>query len=286
VKSRSGGRGGGTKVEGGRSRSKSILTGVALGVVVLGAFAAGAAVAEVLVAAAVTIAAAEYFSTIRRGGVQPATLVGLVAVVLIVAGGYLRGFPGVVDGLVVGVIVTMLWYLSGIIQSTPFEGMSRTIFGITWIGLLGGFASLILRPADFSGHGVRLLLATLIVTSASDVFAYFGGQVFGKHKMAPSISPSKTYEGFAIGAIASLVLGFVVAGHIHPLTPLDGLILGLAAAIVTPIGDLAESMIKRSLNVKDASNLLPGHGGFLDRIDGVLFMLPTAYFLFRFLHIG
>jgi phosphatidate cytidylyltransferase len=257
-----------------------------LGVVVLIGVFLGPAVADGLFVIALIFAAGEYFSSLGKLKIKPATLVGLVAVALCTIGAYLRGFSGILDGLVVGILVTMIWYLFGLIRTTVLEGLSTTILGIVWIGILGAFASLILRSADFGHEGTRLLLATLVVTSAADVFAYFGGQYFGKRKLAPHLSPSKTYEGLLCGFLAAVVAGTLISGHIGPLSMGDGLLLGVVGGIVTPLGDLSESMIKRSLDVKDASNLLPGHGGILDRIDGVLFMLPIAYFLFRLLKVA
>lgn len=270
----------------GRSRSQSIVTGLTLGAVILIGFSFGRLAAEAIVMLAVVIAAAEYYSSVRRYGTKPATLVGLIAVIVAVAGAYSRGFAGISYGLTLGLIVTMLWYLLGLIKSRPLEGVAVTMFGVLWIGVLGSFASLILRPADFGGNGVKLLLATLVTTSAADVFAYFGGQFFGRRKLAPSVSPYKTYEGLLSGGVAAILFGAILCGHIAPLNWFSGLLLGLAAAVMTPLGDLCESMIKRSLEVKDTSKLLPGHGGLLDRIDGLLFMLPVAYFLFRLLHIA
>ncbi|MGC8465305.1 MAG: phosphatidate cytidylyltransferase [Acidimicrobiales bacterium] len=270
----------------GRSKVQSTVTGLVLGAIVIVGVLLGPSVAEVLFLIALVFATGEYYSSLRKFHIKPATLVGLVAVVLCVLGGYLRGFSGIIDGLVVGVLITMIWYLSGLIRTTVLEGMATTILGIVWIGLLGSFASLILRRADFGSQGTRLLLATLVVTSAADVFAYFGGQYFGKRKLAPHLSPSKTYEGLACGFVAAVVAGALISGHLGPLSMGDGLLLGIVGGIVTPLGDLCESMIKRSLDIKDASRILPGHGGVLDRIDGVLFMLPIAYFIFRLLKLA
>jgi phosphatidate cytidylyltransferase len=271
---------------GGRSKSKSIFTGIVLGALVLGALAAGPKVSAGLVAVALVVAAAEYYSNVQKAKMKPAKLVGLVSIVLMSIGGYVQGMQGVLDALLLGVVVTFLWYLVGLLHTPALEGVSVSLMPLLWIGLLGSFASLILRPQDFHGYGVRLLLAVLITTTSADTFAYFGGAFLGRRKLAPSVSPSKTLEGVVIGALAAVLLGAFIAGAIFPMNLEKGAVLGLVAGLVTPLGDLCESMIKRSLNVKDTSNLLPGHGGVLDRIDGVLFMLPTAYFLFQLFHLG
>lgn len=275
-----------TRETSGRSKSQSTVTGLALGLLVLGGFYLGAHGALVLVFLAVVIAAIEYYAAVQKAGMAPAKVVGLVAVIFCIAGAYGRGFTGLSYALTIGTIATLLWYLSGSARGTAFEGLSATLVGIVWIGFLGSFAALIIQPSSFHGHGVRLLLATIITCAASDTFAYFGGAAFGRHKLAPNISPSKTLEGLIIGAVSAIAVGVLIAGHIHPLTLRTGLELGIVAAIVTPLGDLCESMIKRNLAVKDTSHLLPGHGGLLDRIDGILFMLPMSYFLFRLLNLG
>ena len=270
----------------GRSKSKSIVTGVVLGALVLAALAAGAKIADALVTVALVVAAAEYYTNVQKAKMKPAKLVGLVTIVLMSVGAYIQGMQGIVYALLLGVIVTFLWYLAGLLNTPALEGVTVSLMPLLWIGLLGSFGSMILRPESFHGYGVRLLLALLITTSSSDIFAYFGGLVMGKRKLAPSISPSKTYEGVVIGAVAAVILGAFLAGAIFPMNLEKGAVLGLVAGVITPLGDLCESMIKRSLNVKDTSNLLPGHGGILDRIDGVLFMLPAAYFMFQLFHLG
>ncbi len=270
----------------GRSKSKSIVTGVVLAALVLAALAAGAKIADALVTVALVVAAAEYYTNVQRAKMKPAKLVGLVTIVLMSVGAYIQGMQGIVYALLLGVIVTFLWYLAGLLNTPALEGVTISVMPLLWIGLLGSFGSMILRPESFHGYGVRLVLAVLITTSSADTFAYFGGLVMGRRKLAPSISPSKTYEGVIIGAVAAVILGAFLAGAIFPMNLEKGAMLGLVAGVVTPLGDLCESMIKRSLNVKDTSNLLPGHGGILDRIDGVLFMLPTAYFMFQLFHLG
>jgi phosphatidate cytidylyltransferase len=135
-------------------------------------------------------------------------------------------------------------------------------------------------------HGVAFMLAAVLTTVAADVAALLVGSAMGKHPMAPSISPNKTWEGFVGGAVASILVAVVVVHFIHPWTIGKALVLGVVVAIVAPLGDLSQSMIKRHLGVKDMSRLMPGHGGILDRVDGLLFVLPATYFVVKALHLG
>ena len=108
----------------------------------------------------------------------------------------------------------------------------------------------------------------------------------GRRPLAPSISPNKTWEGVIGGAAFSIVISAVVVGNIHPWTIGKAALLGLVVAVVAPIGDLCESLLKRDLRLKDMGRLLPGHGGVLDRVDALLFVLPATYYLVRALNMG
>ncbi|NNN13352.1 MAG: phosphatidate cytidylyltransferase [Acidimicrobiaceae bacterium] len=269
-----------------RSAVKATITGLLLGLVVIAAAALGAQVMLVLVALAVVLALIEYLELARVGGAKPIGIVAIVGALTALFGSYARGYEGIALASVLVVVFAMMWFLSGLGKGSPSAGISSTFMGFLWIGGLGSFAGLILEPkGPFGAQGPGLMLAALICTSASDVFAYAGGSLFGKHRLAPSLSPSKTQEGLAIGAVATILAGTLIVGQIHPFTMSKGFVLGLVVAIVAPIGDLAESMVKRDLGVKDSGSLLPGHGGILDRIDGVLFALPFVYYLLRLLHL-
>ena len=108
----------------------------------------------------------------------------------------------------------------------------------------------------------------------------------GSHQLAPRISPNKTWEGLIGSAVVTVVASTVVVGSIHPWDPATAALLGLVVAVVAPIGDLCESLLKRDLNLKDMGTLLPGHGGVLDRLDAMIFVVPATYYLVRALNIG
>ncbi len=160
--------------------------------------------------------------------------------------------------------------------------MAVTVFGFAWVGVLGSFSALLLR-AHLGSH---LFLGALVPTVVADMGAWFVGSRLGRHPMAPTISPSKTWEGFIGGGIAALVAGAVIGSRVSPWGGIrHGLELGLVVALVAPLGDLVQSMVKRDLRLKDSGALLPGHGGLLDRFDSLLFVLPATYFLVLVLHI-
>ncbi len=177
--------------------------------------------------------------------------------------------------LVVVVLFSFLWFLLEVTPGRPLVGVATTVFAFGYVGGLGGFAGLLLAQHD----GVGLVLGVAICTIAYDVVGYFVGSQFGRNRIAPRISPNKSVEGTVAGMVASVLFGLVVAGAISPWSHGHGFVLGVLVAIGAFLGDLCESMIKRDLGLKDFGSLLPGHGGVLDRFDGLLFCLPIAYYL-------
>ena len=157
--------------------------------------------------------------------------------------------------------------------------IALTLLGVLYIGTFGALIGL-LRDHSF---GVFWIFALLGMTWMNDTLAYFFGHRFGKHKLAPKISPGKTVEGFFGGTLGTLC-GFFLFWLICPndLPVWKGLILTALVGIFGPVGDLCESLIKRSFHVKDSGNIIPGHGGMLDRIDALLFTAPVVYFFATF----
>jgi phosphatidate cytidylyltransferase len=263
----------------------AVITGVSFAVAALVLFSLGPAYALVLVAAVIVLCAAELFDALRRGGFQPATLLGLVATGALVGGAYWRGEAA--QPLVMGLLVvfTVLWYLVGVTRAQPTNNAAVTIFGVAWIGLLGSFAALMLKFPN--GRG--MLIGVIVATVAADVAGFATGRRMGRTALAPEISPNKTVEGLVGGAVGAIVASVVVL-HLNPwgLAPWDmgsALALGVVVAVAAPLGDLCESMVKRDLGIKDMGSVLPGHGGLLDRFDAMLFTLPAAYYLIRLLEL-
>ncbi len=264
-----------------------IATGFGLGIVVLLAFHFGAPAVLAIVAIAILLAIIEFYDTLRRAGFRPAALLGIAGTLSLLITTYQKGANGIALVFALMMVASMLWYLVGVIRGQPTLNISVTLLGFIWIGGLGSFAAAIIRPQDFPhGHGVAYLLGALVATVANDTAAYFFGSWIGRHKLAKEISPTKSWEGLIAGAVASLLASAVVVSQISPWTVSSAVVLGIVVAIVAPLGDLSESMVKRDLNIKDMGKLLPGHGGMLDRIDGLLFVLPAVYYLLKILHLS
>ena len=262
-------------------------TGVVVAVVGLVAFAMGTVTSLILSILVLTFAAGECFGVLRRAGYHPATLLGLVGSVSLMVAAYDKGPSAVPLVLVLIVAFTLLWYLFGIERGSAVAGTAATLLTIGWVSLFGSYAALLLSPsAHPHREGIAFLLGAIIATVANDVGALVVGGWIGRHPLAPTVSPNKTWEGFLGGAVFSVVISAVVVGEIHPWTPAKAALLGLMVAVVAPIGDLCESLLKRDLRIKDMGTLLPGHGGVLDRVDALLFVLPATYYLVRALHIG
>jgi phosphatidate cytidylyltransferase len=151
-----------------------------------------------------------------------------------------------------------------------------TVFAIVWIAIPFAHAVLLRELPD---HGAALLVDVLVATFVADTAAYAGGRLFGRHRLAPALSPNKTLEGLAFGVIGG-TLGFWFAGLYQDWLPgLDALIMGLCIAVLAPLGDLFESMIKRDLRIKDSGTIFGPHGGLLDRLDAVMFTVVGGYYL-------
>jgi CDP-diglyceride synthetase len=272
----------------GRNMQLAWGSGIALGIVALLCAHFGSLSSMVIITVVVLFAAAEGFAAFRTAKYHPATLLGLVAILSLMVETYNKGVSALPLVLVMLVAATFLWYLARVEPSAdPVAGLSSTIFVVAWIGGLGSFGALLLNPTLFPHrHGVAFLLAAVIVTVAADVASLLVGSAFGRHPLAPSISPNKSWEGFLGGAVAAVLVAVIVVHFIHPWTISKALVLGIVVAIVAPLGDLSQSMVKRHLGVKDMGRLMPGHGGILDRVDGLLFVLPATYFVVKAFHLG
>ncbi len=263
---------------GGRDVPTAVAAGVGIAVVALICFALGPAVVAVLVTVVIGFAAVEYFGATQRAGLRPASLLGLVAAITFPLATYWRGEPAVPLVLTLVTVFAVIWYLVGAGGDSPvLEGVGSTVFGVAWIGLMGSFATLMLRVPD--GRGI--LLAVIITTVFYDIGAFFLGRSFGRRPLSPA-SPNKTTEGVVGGVAVAAFVGLVIGG-IGLGTPFHGLghglIMGLVVGVAATFGDLCESLVKRDLGVKDMGALIPGHGGVLDRVDGMLFVLPAVYYL-------
>jgi phosphatidate cytidylyltransferase len=280
ISSRGGGGGGS------RSIPVALTTGIGAGVVALILFKIGPVAALLLCIVVVTLAAAELFAVLRRAGYQPATLLGLVATVALMIATYIKGETAIPLIVALTVVFSMLWYLAGVVKARPMVNVATTVLAVSWVGVLGSFAGLLLDPRAFPNrHGIAFLAGAIIAAISYDVGGLVVGRV-GRRQLAPVTSPNKTWEGLVGGMVASILVSTVIVGQIHPWTIKRALLLGVVVAVVAPLGDLCESMIKRDIGIKDMSSILPGHGGVLDRVDAILFVLPATYYLVRLINIG
>ena len=264
---------------GGGERGGRVGVGIGLVVLLAVAYAVGPKALLVLTLAIVTAAAAEAYQMVRTAGFRPATLLGIVATVGIILASYWKGIEAIPIVAVLLFAGAMAWYVMGVIEARPLANVAVTVMVFVWVAVLGAFAPVMLAEP----HGKGLFLGAVVVAVVADICAFAVGRWIGSRPMAPSISPHKTVEGFVGGLVGALVAGAVIGKEVVPWAGMrHGLILGLVVGLVAPVGDLFESMLKRDLGIKDSGSLLAGHGGLLDRFDGILIALPAAYFVATF----
>ena len=260
-----------------------VVTGLGIAALALLCLSAGAAATMVLATAIVGLCAFEFFQALHQRGFRPATVIGLLGTLTIVPLAYHRGEFAFPFTLALVMVFTLLWFVFEVVHTRPMVNVAVTVGGFVYTGVLGAFAGLLLT----SENGVGLILGVAIPVIAYDIAGFFVGSQFGKTRLAPEISPNKTVEGLIGGMAGSIVVAVLIVKQIHPWGDLAHVFaLGVTVAIMAPLGDLAESMLKRDLGIKDFGALLPGHGGVLDRFDAILFCLPAVYFLARALKIG
>jgi CDP-diglyceride synthetase len=265
----------------------AIASGLAVGLVALLAFHFGPVVSTVLITVVVTLAVAEFYAALRRAGERPATLLGIIATVSLMVGTYNKGIVAFPLVTVMLVAFTMLWYVAGVERFDPVRGTALTLFGFGWVGFFGSFAELLVNQHLFPDrHGIAFLLGAIICVVAYDIGALAVGAWIGHRPLAPNVSPNKTWEGLVGASVITLIVSVIVLHEIHPWTTPKAVLLGLVVIVLAPLGDLCESMLKRTLGMKDMGGVMPGHGGLLDRVDGLLFVLPALYYLVKAVHLG
>jgi len=243
----------------------------------------------VIVAAAVVVAVWE----LRQGFLQhpggqidlpeqPLMLGGVVMVVV----AYFFGAPALVTATAVTGLVTMLWLLRRGVDGYVSTA-TASVFTLVYVPFLGSFVALLLAEGgsvDFDrwDDGVRGILTFILVTIASDIGGYATGVLFGKHPMAPVISPKKSWEGFAGSFVFCLLAGWALVVYLLDGDWWVGLALGAIAVVMATLGDLCESVIKRDLGIKDMSQVIPGHGGLMDRLDSLLATIAPIWLLLHY----
>jgi phosphatidate cytidylyltransferase len=227
------------------------------------------------------VAAWEYWRMLTRGGFTPSLflLVGGVVTMSIVQQLFSNPHNDFTFSLLVLAVMTISVYRYELGQDQPASNFSLSLTGLVYLGWLGSY----LIPLRSLPDGVWWMAASLPAAWLGDVGAFLIGSQIGKHRLAPRVSPRKSWEGYFGGlpfAIAwSIAVAWFAQGQAPNITPLKGAILGLAIGLTAPLGDLFESLLKREFGVKDTSNILPGHGGVMDRIDSSLWTGVVSYYL-------
>ena len=211
-------------------------------------------------------------------------MIGGVAMVFVA---YFFGAPALVTATGVAALVIMLWLLRRGVDGYV-KNATASVFTLIYVPFLGSFVGLLLAEGgavDFDrwDDGVRGILTFILVTIASDIGGYAAGVLFGKHPMAPVISPKKSWEGFAGSAVACLVVGWLCVVYLLDGDWWVGLLLGAIAVCMATLGDLCESVIKRDLGIKDMSQIVPGHGGLMDRLDSLLATVAPVWLTLHYL---
>ncbi len=248
-------------------------TALVFGVVLLGAFYLGGEVWFVALGLAAAIICAEFYSLARHAGYRPVVAAGIAMVLALVTQTFLEvDLTWAVLGL--GLVTTVIWGYALQASSGSFVAdWACTFVGVIYSGGLMLHGILLRNLADGLAWGGLALLGTW----SCDIFAYLIGKMWGRKKFAPRISPKKTWEGAIGGFLCSAAVVMLAAWAFRlPLVPILG--LAIAIPLATIAGDLTESMLKRSAGIKDTGNWLPGHGGLLDRMDSLLFVIPTVYY--------
>ena len=252
----------------------AIVVGCGLGVLVLAAVSVQRITLVAVIAVAAGIGVVEMFRALRAAGVRPPLIPLLAGTVIMPVLAWRDGLIGLILAGLVTVGAAVVWRLCRR-TATYRRDLATTAMIAAYVPLLLSFGVLLVHPAD--GH-VRVLV-TLLAVVLSDTGGYAVGVSLGKHPMAPKISPKKSWEGFA-GSLLAAALGSALALHlVWEVTLYKGALFGVAIALMAVLGDLTESVFKRRLGMKDMSQLLPGHGGLMDRLDSILFALPTAFLL-------
>lgn len=270
---------------------KRILTTLGLAVIGLPAIIYGGVFYFIVVAILLVGSAWEYVRLYRAIQFEPHQLVTIGSVLVIVTARFFFADLAIVC-FVLAILLAMAVHLFAFERGRNQAGLDFTITvaGIAYIGWVGSYL-LDLRFVQDKYVGVWWWFIALPIVWAADTGGYLIGAVYGRHKMTPRLSPKKSWEGYFAGVFTSVVVGAFFAYAFSSLgpRPLEGLInpvqgalLGLVIGAVAPLGDLGESMLKRQSGLKDSSNIFPGHGGFLDRIDSWIWGAALGFFIIRF----
>jgi phosphatidate cytidylyltransferase len=258
----------------GRDLGAAVGVALALAAVILGSLLFWRPAFLGVVVVAILVAVVELTRALRPGGFRAPMVPVLVGSVAMLALAWSRGPTGLVTGFLVTALAVLLWRL-GDGPAGYLRDASAGVLVALYVPLLAGFAVLLLVPDD----GVARVLTLILTVAASDIGGYAAGVMFGKHPMAPSISPKKSWEGMAGSVLACTLVAVALFTFTFHVAWWGGALFGIALAVSATVGDLGESLIKRDLAIKDMGKLLPGHGGLMDRLDSLLPSAAVAYLL-------
>ncbi len=266
------------KSRAGRNLPAAIASGVVLVAAVVLSLVLWKPAFIIIVCAAMVVAVWEMHKGLTSRGIEIPEEPLMVGGVVMVGVAYLFGAPALVTATAVSALVSMLWLLhrgvDGYVQNA-----SAAVFTLVYLPFLASFVALLLAEDE----GVKAVITFVAVTIASDIGGYAVGVLFGKHPMAPVISPKKSWEGFVGSAITCIVAGYLLVVHLLEGDWWVGVALGAITVVMATLGDLCESVMKRDLGIKDMSQIIPGHGGLMDRLDSLLATAPPIWLLLHYL---
>ncbi len=258
----------------GRNLPMAAAVGVALAALVLISLYTYSWLFVVLAACAISVAVHEVVGALHSSGYDVALIPAVTGAVVMLVAAYVRGIEALLVAFALTVLALVIVRLAGAAEHlTP--DIDAAVLVTIWVPLLASFAMLMLAQSE----GADRVLVYVLVTVMSDIGGYGAGVLLGRHKMAPYVSPKKSWEGFAGSLIACAVAAAVVLPLLLSAPAWQGVVFGVVVAVSATLGDLGESLLKRDLQIKDMGTILPGHGGLMDRLDSLLPTAPVAFVL-------
>jgi phosphatidate cytidylyltransferase len=260
---------------------KRTITGILFVVVLIGSILWHPVSYAILFSVVVVLGMIEFYNLVKVRDIHPLKYIGVISGLLI----FLASFRNAQNYMNSGVFILLIPATAGIFllelfrnKPNPFQNIAFTILGVLYIAVPFSLLNSLVFPDYITlKYNPEILIGYFVLIWTSDTGAYLTGMTFGKHPLFKRISPKKSWEGFIGGTVLTIVVSFLVAHFSHELNLYQWIVVALIIAIFGVLGDLVESMLKRSLDVKDSGNFLPGHGGILDRFDSLILSSPFVF---------